>query len=291
MMARSGKQRGGKPRGRSQGQASASAQPLPADSGRLIKQYRKQSDNPGLLLDRYIPWRRRQTREGKDEWSLGGQDKYRWLETVASSARQLDALLQENHARWQQIVQDAGAVKGITRFTATTDWRMVVGLGGGHVLETAMTLHRIYGFPIIPGSALKGMTRAWVELEVKPDDDLVVAVFGTPPGETPMKAGQVIFFDAVPTQVPKLELDVMNPHYGDYYAEKKDRGRPIPPADYLSPVPVYFLTVAGGCEFAFAVAPRNGNKGLAETAAGWLKEALREMGVGAKTVAGYGYFR
>jgi CRISPR-associated protein Cmr6 len=258
--------------------------PLPPDTRGFHEKHRSRCHNLGLLMDRYIPWR--------PGWNFEEKDKYKWLEEdLKSKVRHLNELARANYGRWRWVVEAAGAKEDETWFTSVTDWRMAVGLGGGHVLETTMTLHRTYGFPIIPGSALKGMTRAWVELEVEPDDDLVVAVFGTPPGETPMKAGQVIFFDAVPTQVPKLELDVMNPHYGDYYAEKKDRGRPIPPADYLSPVPVYFLTVAGGCEFAFAVAPRSGNKGLAETAAGWLKEALREMGVGAKTVAGYGYFR
>lgn len=275
--------RGRQSRGRERARQSSQERPLPTDTQQFFGRHEGQCYNTGLLLDRYIPWRQ--------GWEHKGSDKGDWLDKSVLRIQNLRGLVEANYERWRQIAEAAGATQGQTWFTATTDWRMVVGLGGGHVLETAMTLHRIYGFPIIPGSALKGVTRAWVELEVKPDDDLVVAVFGTPAGETPMKAGRVIFFDAVPTQVPKLELDVMNPHYGDYYAEKKDRGRPIPPADYLSPVPVYFLTVAGGCEFAFAVAPRNGNKGLAETAAGWLKEALREMGVGAKTVAGFGYFR
>ena len=280
-MTRTGK-RGRQSRGRERARQSPQERPLPTDTQQFFGRHEDQCHNTGLLLDRYIPWRR--------GWELKGSDKGDWLGKSASGVQNISELVRANRDRWQQMVEAAGAIQSKTWFTAATDWRMVVGLGGGHVLETAMTLHRVYGFPIIPGSALKGMTRAWVELEVQPDGDLVVAVFGTPPGETPMKAGQVIFFDAVPTRAPKLELDVMNPHYGDYYAKKEHRGRPISPADYLSPVPVYFLTVAGGCEFAFAVAPRNGNKGLAEAAAGWLKEALREMGVGAKTVAGYGYF-
>jgi CRISPR-associated protein Cmr6 len=258
--------------------------PLPFDTQEFHTKHWSRCHNLGLLMDRYIPWR--------PGWKFEEKDKYNWLEKdIKPKVQYLDELVKANCSRWQQVVETAGAKENETWFTSITDWRMVVGLGGGHVVETALTLHRIYGFPIIPGSALKGMTRAWVELEVEPDDDLAVAVFGTSPGVTPMKVGQVIFFDAVPTQTPTLQVDVMNPHYGKYYSESTDsRGRPIPPTDCLSPKPVYFLTVAEGCEFAFAVAPRDGNEALAETAAGWLREALDEMGVGAKTTSGYGYW-
>ena len=48
----------------------------------------------------------------------------------------------------------------------TIDWRMVIGLGGEHVLETSMTLHHVYGIPYIPGSAVKGMVRHYFLSEV-----------------------------------------------------------------------------------------------------------------------------
>jgi CRISPR-associated protein Cmr6 len=274
--------RGKRPKDSGQAGQGPQVRPLPTDTAQFFGRHNGRCRNAGLLLDRYIPWR--------SDWKLEGKDKYVWLNTIAKVSVEA-GLIGASYVRWRQQVEAAGAVQNRTWFTATTDWRMVVGLGGGHVLETALTLHRIYGFPIIPGSALKGMTHAWVELEVEPGPELIEAVFGTKPQVTPLKAGQVIFFDAVPTQVPELEPDVMNPHYGKYYSKETDRGRPVPPADYLSPVPVYFLTVAGGCEFAFAVAPRNGDGDLAETTADWLKQALQEMGVGAKTVAGYGYWR
>lgn len=37
---------------------------------------------------------------------------------------------------------------------------MIVGLGATHTFETALTLHPLYGFPYIPGTAVKGITRA-----------------------------------------------------------------------------------------------------------------------------------
>src|SRR5205823_13427487 len=125
-------------------------------------------------------------------------------------------------------------------FSAITDWRMVVGLGGETVLETDLTLHHLYGIPFIPGSALKGLTRAYVTGEVYPSKDIdhdnaiVRRIFGTQ-----KEAGTVIFFDAMPIEgKAAFELDIMNSHYPNYYGEKK-----LPTNDQ-NPNPVTFLAVA-----------------------------------------------
>jgi len=54
-----------------------------------------------------------------------------------------------------------------TCFDVSLDWRIVIGLGGESVLETDITLHHLYGIPFIPGSALKGLTRAYVTGEIE----------------------------------------------------------------------------------------------------------------------------
>jgi CRISPR-associated protein Cmr6 len=111
------------------------------------------------------------------------------------------------------------------------------------------------------------------------------AIFGTTAA-----SGQAVFFDAIPAAMPHLELDIMNPHVPEYY---RDGGK-TPPASWQSPVPVYFLTVAPGTEFRFAVAWRGtlDDMGRARRALAkhWLMSALTELGAGAKTGAGYGYF-
>jgi CRISPR-associated protein Cmr6 len=241
----------------------------------------------GLWLDRFVSY---EERRGKLERSRRADQRLDAPLDFRQS--EIAALLQAFSSRHQAIVSDH-ARRGlqIAQFTASPDWRMVVGLGAAHVLETAMTLHRLYGFPVIPGSALKGLVWAYAEtvLGKAPNDEELVAICGTAPKVTPMKAGNVIFFDAIPSTLPRFKLDVMNPHYGDYYGKKKRRGQEIPPADYLSPVPVYFLTVER-TEFLFAVAARTSEVGqLVKTAAGWLRGGLQELGVGAKTTAGYGY--
>lgn len=163
-----------------------------------------------------------------------------------------------------------------TEFIASPQWRMVIGLGTEHPQETSMTLHHIYGIPYIPGSAIKGITRHWVKEMDEPDIENIERIFGTPSEE-----GEVIFLDAFPENNIELEVDVMNPHYPEYYTSKK------PPADYQSPKPILFLTVGKDTKFRFYLVSKD--KKLLDKAKEWLKSALSEHGIGAKTAVGYGY--
>jgi CRISPR type III-B/RAMP module RAMP protein Cmr6 len=97
--------------------------------------------------------------------------------------------------------------------------------------------------------------------------------------------GNVIFFDAYPTAKSVIvEPDIMNPHYSEYYDGK------TPPADYLNPVPIIFLTVARGTSFQFVIGIKNAeHKLLLEKTKKWLEEALENKGIGAKTAIGYGF--
>lgn len=249
--------------------------PLPSDTQRMARAHEKDCSNPGLWLDKFAAY----TRRGPI-WEMGMQAKKR--EDVRWGVPGYREGLKQYTARWQKILDANGA----TSFVAEPQWRMVVGLGGASVRETGLTLHRLYGFPVIPGSALKGLTSSWAEIEHPHDSDRA-HIFGTQE-----ESGAVVFFDTIPLAPPRMKLDVMNPHYGEYYMDKTGR---TPPADWLSPVPVYFLTVEAGSQFLFALGPRRRNhpedQACVSKAMAWLKEALREMGVGAKTTAGYGYMQ
>jgi len=107
----------------------------------------------------------------------------------------------------------------------------------------------------------------------------------------------------------------MNPHYGDYYGGKTVNGKPLPPADYLNPVPIPFLTIGKGAKFEFIIGMQKVLKitdlseeeqksriipecqaltdgaMLHDLTLEWLKKALTEHGIGAKTAVGYGYFK
>ena len=100
--------------------------------------------------------------------------------------------------------------------------------------------------------------------------------------------GSIVFFDAIPVQPVLLEAEVMTPHFSKYYNNDS------PPADWLNPEPIQFLTVAPEQRFMFAVAPRNpdqyGAMDDVKMVMEWLENALEWYGAGAKTVVGYGRF-
>jgi len=234
--------------------------------------------NPGLWLDHFTEWEKRRGELKRAEAS----DKRQRI-PKSFNFSELRQLLSAYRNRWGRMLDTLRAQNYIVqKFTLRAASRVIVGLGAESVLETSLRLHRIYGFPIIPGSALKGLARAYAELvEDKDESDSTFAdIFGKSPPEA--QAGKVVFLDAIPANPANLtlELDVMNPHYAPYYQGA------APPADYHNPMPVFFLTIGPGSEFLFAVASRE--EKLAKQAQEWLTQALKEMGVGAKTAAGYG---
>jgi CRISPR-associated protein Cmr6 len=218
-----------------------------------------------------------------------------------------------------------------------TSSRLVVGLGSGHVLETSLTLHHIFGIPYIPGSALKGVVRMvnfWeivennknnvkdiekyikdlqkqlYEDEISHSDSGDILKHKLLFGAQNFK-GLLIFLDAYPEineNQQIFELDVMTPHYQSYYTKNQ------PPGDWENPNPIPFLTVKKGINFCFNVlfdkfrALTLKDDGfsekvkeiieewlddfsqLSQLVKNWLKIALKEFGVGAKTRLGYGIF-
>ncbi len=171
--------------------------------------------------------------------------------------------------------------------------RLFIGLGGASVLEFGVSLHPVYGLPMIPGSALKGICaryadQVWGSAEAGADwrksGDLHRILFGNPDdGKISASAGAIDFLDAwwTPGGVGPFVAEIINPHHPDYYVGDK----PKPPADWDSPIPVKMLAVAG--PFLFAVRGPAYWNDLAMTL---LKEALAWDGIGGKTRAGYGRF-
>ena len=181
-----------------------------------------------------------------------------------------------------------------------TDWRFVSGLGASHPFETGFIWHRTLSVPYMPGSSVKGLMRAWASqwggLEEQSEIDRLFGPEQKKP-ETPAEGGAIIVLDALPATVPELELDILNPHYSEYYQNPKDN----PPADYLSPKPVFFISVAPQQHFKFYIAPRSAYYRTAankkfdakqdlDKAKALLEEALANLGAGGKTAVGYGVF-
>ncbi len=254
--------------------------PIPQDTAQALRAVGRQCRNLGLLFDRFAGY-------GPDWSQEGGQkhDEARRLVIQCNDwavERSQKGWYGAMHARWESMMRGGGAEP----FVLKPEWRMVVGLGRDSAFETGLTLHRVYGFPYIPGSALKGMTQAWAEAKEKPEGERR-EIFGEQDKAKSALAGQAVFFDALPVEPPRLKLDVMNPHYPEYYRP----GERAYPASWQSPVPVFFITVDKGTPFLFGVGRRDGDKQRAATAREWLQQALHDMGVGGKTTSGYGYWK
>lgn len=220
--------------------------------------------------------------------------------------------------------------------TFSPEWRMIIGLGNPSVYEISMTLHFIYGIPYIPASAIKGVIRnalireLFLATMVKDNteideklgteaekqalkDPLFDLIFGNPKESSYFKEarkGKVIFLDAYPIESPTLKIDIMNPHYPQYYSGKN------PPSDWQKPNPIHFLTVEK-TKFRFVILIHPGileklNKvDLLKESKLWshykegkkdvkiedvkdvveksLVESIKNHGIGAKTSVGYGY--
>lgn len=262
--------------------------PVPADTAGVLSTFNwKDCRNPGLLFERFAP---DLSRAGAQE----AKEKKAGLETVRRCGQERE-LLQALLARRAALEKEHLVIS----FTATTRSRLVVGLGRKGTYEVGLTFHRIYGVPYIPGSALKGIARSYASLvlEKAENDPELQEVFGVAielqgDGEPRRvdRAGEVVFWDAFPEKPVELDLDVMNPHYPEYYGDTSGR---TPPSNWQDPVPVYFLTVAPGTPFRVTLSTRRpGTQGQQwlGLASQWLREGLSRLGAGAKTSSGYGYF-
>jgi len=230
--------------------------------------------NPGLLLDRLVP--------AGDFDQKGTQ--YPHLDRVVKSMANAESQTEEMLADWDLMVHAVGGEK--CAWSQTTVWHMALHLSRAIALENAsLCLHPVYGFPFIPGTGLKGLARSSAQLcDGRNDRDRdLLRIFGKLGG-----TGSVVFLDAWPAEWPEIKVDIVNNHHKDYYSSKGE----TPPGDWESPNPVYFLVVAPGVKFKFAVVattPRTSDDDL-DMARDWLQSGLQDLGAGAKTAAGYGYF-
>ena len=207
--------------------------------------------------------------------------KLDWVKTVTGTGYVKvpgEELLAEHHERLQRLCK---APDGL-QLTFKTTSRLVIGIGQDHPVENGFLWHPTLGLPYIPGSSIKGMLRNWVLGWTDCD--------GHKPwfeSDKDKGAGQLIFLDALPSDVPQLEADVITPHYGPYYRDPLTQ----PPADWHSPVPTPFLTVAAGTEFVVRIIQRR-SKPDDPFDFTPVKQALIDafdiLGIGAKTAVGFG---
>lgn len=231
---------------------------------------RKGCGNAGLIFDKFFDgW---SCDRDKSAWKA---DKATWLERFAAGSVGEGDLLDEYAWRYALLAEAMGGKWAIFRL----ETRFVTGLGRAHPVENGFAWHHSLGTPYLPGSSVKGLTAAWYRLRMR-EKMSDPEVFGSPNG-----VGRVVFLDALPVQPLKLEVDVITPHYGGWSPEDL-------PGDWRSPNPIPFLVVPRGNLFFFGVLPVPGRGAVehVEEAFELLKEALRELGGGAKTAVDYGRF-
>lgn len=252
--------------------------------------------NAGLVLDRYLEVAK-QSGGRNDPLSV-------LLDRVCDDG--VPGGYQAAFDRWKAAL----VALGTTPVEFEVQGRLIVGLGGESITETGITLHRLWGVPIIPGSALKGLARHYAEQELADPKTVGSQASLAPAAATktgtprPLNAHGVLFgsidaaayptwFDAwyVPDSAPgnrPLRRDVITVHHPTYYRSRgTDAARP--PWDFDDPTPIPFVSATG--RFLVAVRAPEDQYGWADFAYHVLERALAEWGIGAKTNAGYGRLR
>lgn len=102
----------------------------------------------------------------------------------------------------------------------------------------------------------------------------ILSIFGSQSNK-----GSLIVLDAYPEKFEGFDIDIMNPHYPEYYQGDE------PPADWQNPNPIKFLAIPAGTKFNFYFL--NPYQQLESD----LKNSLHLIGIGAKTALGYGVFK
>ena len=237
--------------------------------------------NGSLWFDKFIFDSRKDKNSEASYFDLSKKDekaKAELVDQLTKAIREPAIYNQYFREVWQPNLQKSGAKCR----KAKVKNRLSVNLGSESVLETSISLHRLWGIPFIPGSALKGLVSHFLQYyggdDWKKESDKYVVVLGNQDN-----AGFITFYDAL--YVPgsgfggkALYADVMTPHHADYYGDKG-----VPPADWDSPNPVPFISATGDYLIALS-----GPSDWVDLTFDILGKAMETEGVGGKTSSGYG---
>lgn len=265
--------------------------PIPINQQNLLKE---RGCNFSLYSPRMVCW----MQEGGELKS--DKDAVSKLREVSEKSFQFSEVTKELEKKQKLQSEYLASLKedGIQTFTITakTSSPLITGLGSGHPTETGMILDRNLGVPYIPSSSIKGVLRLAYAVNIAdgrnevPDSELEKYFGSTDTNKS--KPGQLMFLDAYPKSRVELKLDIMNPHFSNYYNGKGN----IQPVETESPNPIKFLTVKEGTEFVFncAYLPFDQNDRSNENVKSDVKEMFKtsftKIGFGGKTSIGYGRF-
>jgi len=112
---------------------------------------------PGLYFQKWQAW---------DSFDSFKREKSR-PEYFSEVARIVEAVYHHpTYRQWHERYFRALQTLGVESVPYTTVWRLLVGWGSNPTMEAGLILHHLYGFPYIPGSALKGLLHHLAEMEV-----------------------------------------------------------------------------------------------------------------------------
>lgn len=213
------------------------------------------------------------------------EDKCRENDTKKQHIKSITALnpsplYQQAYQQWRRVAADA------SRFVCkemNVIGRLYIGVQRDNAVEAGISTSHVYGMPMIPGSACKGLARAIAE-RLGMDKRSKIAyewTFGTDGDDG--EAGGLIFHDAwwIPEGKPFV-AEIITPHHQEYYATEGE----VEATDFDAPIPASQIATQGS--FYFVV---EGDESWASIGLDLLVKGLKEMGVGAKTSSGYGFFK
>lgn len=216
----------------------------------------------------------------------------------------------------QKLLQNRQFVQALSRRPGLTavvygelQGRLIVNLSDSLIQNAGICLDRNTGLPYIPGSAVKGVARhvalarlrngEWSiedfmkgfgssEADFKAEGELEKFAGSVLEEERTLKGG-IDFLAAIPITEPTIVVDISNVHYPKYYQTGD-----VSDLKEESPKPNTFPAVEKGVRYAFCIAA-NGMDGIDEDLFKKVREVLVEAitvsGIGAKTGAGYGWFK
>ena len=87
------------------------------------------------------------------------------LDYLKDLAGLVDIVSQETYQEWYEKYEaNMTAIHAKKLYDYRTLWRLIVGWSTNPTLEVGLTLQHLYGFPIIPGSMVKGFLHSYVEI-------------------------------------------------------------------------------------------------------------------------------
>lgn len=301
-------------------------QPLPRGLRDVLDQRPRprHGDNLGLWLDKYLPlhtWKITEATQNRHTDRRMRQDDSLHEHAFSLKGPQRDRVLgemfvardlgkpgpwrsdatREHLARQQESCELVYGKACFRAYKLALKGRLIVDYARPSPIESSLSFHATLGVPRIPGSAFKGLLRAFLRPRL-PRDELA-DLFGAPdleldePPNVRHSRGRLVLHDALPEDGKfQLDLDGLTPHFREYYENLRS------PADWLSPVPHGFLTVVATTFRLFVGllpphphtdgSPRQDDpRALLDTVERALADALWQEGLGAKRSAAYGRFK